>query len=93
MSILTSFAPRMGAKWDSIGLKLGEANLVAQLRSTSVLGETKILQIMHTWLQKAQKNPVKAIADALRSPGVMLVKVADDFVAECQSVSHCIHYL
>ena len=74
-------------------MKLGEANLVTQLRPSSILGQKKILEIVQTWLQKGQKNPVDAISDALKSPGVMLVKVADEFKEECKLVSPCMHYL
>lgn len=79
MSILTDFAPQMGAKWDFIGIQLKEGDLVGQLRSTQQLGSEKIPRIIDQWLKKDPEDPVKTMIEVLRSPGVGLNRVATDF--------------
>lgn len=79
MSILTDFAPQMGAKWDFIGIQLREGDLVGQLRSTSQLGSEKIPLIVDRWLQKDPEDAVKTMIEVLRSPSVGLKRVATDF--------------
>ena len=72
----------MGVKWDSIGIKLGQRNLVAQLRPLSELGGQKVQRIINEWLESDHKDvPVRAetILEALRSPSVKLGAVAKEF--------------
>ena len=72
----------MGVKWDSIGIKLGQRNLVAQLRPLSELGGQKVQRIINEWLESDHKNvPVRAetISEVLRSPAVKLGAVANEF--------------
>ena len=79
MSILTDFALKMGAKWHSIGIKLGEVDHVGQLQSTPQSSSEKILLIIDQWLKKDPEDPVKTMIEVLRSPGVGLNRVATEF--------------
>ena len=71
--ILSKFAPRMGAKWDFIGIQLREGNLVQELRSSPELGRQKVQRIIDEWLTSENEAvPVRAetMSRVLRSVGL-----------------------
>ena len=80
--ILTDFAPRMGPKWDFIGIQLRQGDLVQDLRASPHLGRQKVQQIIEEWLGSEDKDvPVCAetMSRVLRSKAVRLGAVAKDF--------------
>ena len=80
--ILTDFAPRMGVKWDIIGIQLRQWDLVQDLRASPHLGRQKVQQIIEEWLGSDDKHVpvcVATMSQVLRSKAVKLGTVAKDF--------------
>ena len=80
--ILSTFAGRMGAKWDFIGIQLRQGELVEDLRSSPQLSKQKVQHIIDEWLgSEDEEVPVCAatMSRVLRSPAVNLGAVAKDF--------------
>ena len=80
--ILSTFAGRMGAKWDFIGIQLRQGELVQDLRSSPHLGRHKVQQIIDEWLGSEDEEVPRCAATVsrvLRSPAVRLGAVAKDF--------------
>ena len=80
--ILTDFAPRMGPKWDFIGIQLRQGDLVQHLRASPQLGRLKVQQIIDEWLGSEGKDVPACVATmsrVLRSKAVRLSAVAKDF--------------
>ena len=92
--ILTNFAPRMGAKWDFIGIQLRQGDLVQDLRGSPQLGKQKVLQIIEDWLgSNSREVPVcpATVARVLRSDAVRLGAVARDFErVRPNTIVHCV---
>ena len=81
--ILGNFAPRMGTKWDFIGIQLRQGDLVQDLRSlSSTEGSANVQRIIEAWFENAdQHTPVCAetVLRVLKSTAVGLGAVAKDF--------------
>ena len=92
--ILSTFAGRMGPKWDFIGIQLHQGELVQDLRSSPQLGKQKVQQIIDEWLGSDDKEvPVCAatVSRVLRSPAVRLGAVAKKFEeVKHNTVSRCV---
>ena len=94
--ILGNLVPKMGAKWEFIGIQLRQDDLVRQLRSApSTRGSELVQLVIEAWMGTNDKNvPVccETIAQVLRSEAVKLGAVAKD----CEEVrwlgSVCILY-
>ena len=92
--ILSTFAGRMGAKWDFIGIQLRQGELVQDLRSSPLLGKQKVQQIIDEWLgSEDEEVPVcpATVSRVLRSPAVRLGAVAKDFEkVRPSTICHCL---
>ena len=92
--ILTDFAPRMGAKWDFIGIQLRQGDLVQELRASPQLGRQKVQQIIEEWVGSDDKHvPVCAatVSQVLRSKAVRLGAVAKEFEkVRANTILHCV---
>ena len=92
--ILSTFAGRMGAKWDFIGIQLRQGDLVQDLRSSPQLGKQKVQQIIDEWLDSEDEEvPVcpATVSRVLRSPAVRLGAVAKDFEeVRASAICHCV---
>ena len=93
--ILSTFAGRMGAKWDFIGIQLRQGELVQDLRSSPQLGKQKVQQIIDEWLGSEDDEEVPVcpatVSRVLRSPAVRLGAVAKDFEkVRPSAICHCL---
>ena len=81
--ILGNLAPRMGTKWDFIGIQLQQGDLVQDLRSLpSKECSANLQRIIEAWFESAdQHTPVCAetVSRVLKSTAVGLGAVAKDF--------------
>ena len=85
------FIPRMGHKWDFIGIQLRQADLVRELHSE--LGRNKVLRIIDAWFESDNKDVpvcVATMSRVLRSEAVRLGAVAKDFEeVRPSTIVHC----
>ena len=80
---VSDYIPSIADKWDFIGIKLHESDLVCQLRQSDEDDETKMLLVLSRWIESAHtttdvRQAFKELVDVLNSPAVNLGRISND---------------
>ena len=73
---LLDFTPQMAAGWDNIGIGLGLADKVDELRSSNEPPRTKLTILLQTWVQSGSEVSWGHLVNVLESPGIRMGAVA-----------------
>ena len=73
---LLDFTPQMAAGWDNIGIGLGLADKVDELRSSSEPLRSRLTILLQTWVRSGSEVSWGHLVNVLESPGIRMGAVA-----------------
>ena len=73
---LLEFTPQMAAGWEFIGIGLGLADKVDELRSSGELPRSKLTILLQTWVRSGSEVSWARLVNVLESPAIRMGAVA-----------------